>query len=679
LAIGLRFTVQAPAGSTEPRQIIRKFLESSARRGNYVACGLASRLCKILGDFYDHEEAANWLETAVDTGSVRARADLRDLDGKRLSKAIESFRNRGGYNMTYWDLEYVPDVHVPLEMDRVAGQNRLHGLAAFGSCEELGTYLDEHPGLLINELSERGETALYVACARGSWKHAELLLGRGADPSLRCTASETTCLHWIFAFDSEFCGIAVKKMLAAEADINALIPPNVEVPFPHSPFVLPAGTPLHWAVATSSQDAIRALIEADASPLLRNGSDPYMYDDRIRHLYAVGGPDAEGCTFAEPGCLGLSAMDLAAIHRDPFLLQLMVERKDRVNIHSADEEGFTVLHRLATSQTFRTSRRMRYSVQTFRGLDEAEALRALIVAIKSLGGDIERLTSSADTAVRKEQRSTDLDKSSYTPLMLAMLEADHDTVQALLDCGASVNTENASQTTAMYHLSHRANAEQPQLWQCIQNLIDHGANVNHRSSTGNTPLLTAAHSKLRDIFDFLLSRGAHIDDRDETPRTATPGKSVFAFFASTEESSDGVVLDLLTRYVFHSSEPTRKRRVMQDGSDSGCTLLHECAAFAMPKCVKALLHNGARVNALERKTIRALKNGGMVEKEIWYETPLDRLESTRNFKLKMVMKRKTLSTKDSDILRARWKEVEEHLKRAGGMSCTPDMICEEWS
>ena len=614
----------------------------------------------------------------MDTGSVHARADLRELDGKRFSKLVESFQNRGGYNMLYWDMDYLPDVHVPLEMDKIAGQSKLHGLAAFGSFKELEGYLDEHRDLLLNTLSERGETALYVACARGSWKHAELLLSRGADPSVRCTASGITSLHWLFAFDSAICGNAVKKFLGAGADIDALIPPNVEVPFPHYPFVLPAGTPLHWAVATSSHDAIRALIEAGASTLLRNGSDPYTYDDRIRHLYAVGGPDTEGCTFSEPGCLGLSAMDLAAIHRDPFLLRLMVEREDCVDIHSADEEGFTVLHRLATSQIFRTSRRMRYSVQMFRGLDEAEALRALIVAIKSLGGDIERLTNNADTAVRKEQRRTDLAKSCYSPLMLAMLEADHNLVQALLDCGASVHTESVSQTTAMFHLSHRANAEQPRLLQCFQALVAHGANVNHCSSTGNTPLLAAAKHKLRDIFDFLLSRGAHIDERDETSRTVTPRKSVFAFFASTEESSDGIVLEFLTRYVFHSSEPDRKRRVIQDGSDSGSTLLHECAGFAMPKCVKALLHNGARVNALERKTRCAFKDGRMVEKEIWYETPLDRLETTRNFKLKMVMERNMLSTKESEILQARWKEVEEHLKSDGGISCTPSMIREEW-
>jgi ankyrin repeat protein len=650
-----------------------KFLESSARRGNFVACGLASRLCKIHGDFPDQEEVASWMEMAVVTGSVHARADLRELDGKRLSKIMESFRNRGGYNMLYWDVDCHPDVHVPPEVDKVAGQTKLHRLAAFGSCKELEGYLDEHHALPIDALSERGETALYIACARGSWKHAELLLGRGAEPSVKCTASRITSLHWIFAFDSAICGIAVKKMLGAGADIDALIDPNVEVPFPHYPFVLPAGTPLHWAVATSSHDAIRALIEAGASPLLRNGSDAYMYDDRIRYLYAMGGPDAEGCTFAEPGCLGLSAMDLAAIHRDPFLLQLMVERKDCVDINSADEEGFTVFHRLANSQIFRTSRRTRYSVQTFRELDETQVLRAIIVAIQSLGGDIESLTSSADTAIRKKQRSTDLDKSSYTPLMLAMLEADYSLVQALLDCGASVHTESASQTTAMFHLSHRANAEQPRLRQCFETLIAHGANLQHRSSTGNTILLAAAECRLRDIFDFLLSRGAHIDERDENHRSVTPGKSVFAFFASTDKSSDGIVLHFLTRYVFHSLEPDRKRRVIQDGSNSGSTLLHECAGSAMPKCVKALLYNGARVNALERKTRRDFKSGRMADEEIWYETPLDRLETTRNFRLKIVMERNALSTKELEILQARWKEVEEFLKGEGGTSCTPNI------
>jgi len=311
-------------------------------------------------------------------------------------------------------------------------------------------------------------------------------------------------------------------------------------------------------------------------------------------------------------------------------------------------------------------------------MDEVTPLRALIKAIKRLGGDIERLTSSAESAFRKEQRSTDLDKSSYTPLMLAVLEADHSLVQTLLECGASVHTGNASETTALFHLSHRANAEQPKLLQCLQTLFAYGADVHHCSLTGNTPLLAAAQGMGPEIFDYFLSQGAHIDERDRAPRTVSPGKSVFAFFTSFHDDSDTIMLDLLRRYVFDSSEPGKKRRVIQDGSDSGSTLLHECAAFAMSECVKALLHYGARVNALERKIRYGFRNAKKIEKEIWYETPLDQLEDARAFKLKLVAQRNALSTKQSVALQARCEEVEERLRTKGGKSCTPDLIREQW-
>ncbi|KAI8941751.1 hypothetical protein NX059_002955 [Plenodomus lindquistii] len=693
LAISLYFATQAQAKNTDDQHVVQKFLEISARQydriahkdernaqqkvyHSNIACDLLSRFCKTPGRSFDCEDATKWLEVAVATGSVLARADLRELDPERLSKMLESFRSSGGYNKLYRKITSSPEVLVLPDMDRLAAQVNLHELAAFGTCKELSRCLDEPYDSSINALSASKETALYIACARGSWEHAELLLERGADASIKCTVAGITSLHWIFAFNGETCKVAVKGMLRAGADVNASIPPNVELPFPHCPFVLPAGTPLHWAIATSSHDAIEALIEAGADPLLRNGSDPYMYDDRIRHLYTVGGPDAEGCTFAESGCLGLSSVDLAAVHRDPFLLQLMVKRGDCVDINSADEEGFTVFHRLATSQVFRTSRRVRYPAQMFRGKNETDSLRALIAAIKSLGGDIERLTSSAETAIQKEQRPTDLEKFSYTPLMLAMLEADHSLVQALLTCGASVDTENTSRATALFHISHRANAEQHQLLQCFRTLLAYGANVNHRSSTGNTPLLAAAQGKVRDIFDLFLSLGAHIDERNRTDRAVFPGKSVFASFVSSDEGSDQNLLKLLTTYVFQSSEPERKRRVIQEGSDSGSTLLHECAAFAMPDCVKALLQNGARVNALERKTLCGLQDGKSIERNVWYETPLDCLESTRTFKLNMVKQRNALSLNRSKILQVRWNEVEKHLKSEGGKPWTPGMASE---
>ncbi|RAR04451.1 serine/threonine protein kinase [Stemphylium lycopersici] len=665
LSIGLHFTVKTSAANTESWQIARKFLEISADLGNFTARGIASRVCRTICDFTNNEQATKWLELAAETGSTHARADLRALDPRRLEQTLELFRSYGGYNMFYWRPAQLSVAFVPQNVAADESKSTLHGLAAFGSCKNLQRYLNQHRSAPIDEFSERKETALHVACACGSWGHTKLLIEQGADPSIKCTEFKTTSLHWAFAFDSKTCGIAVKAMIEAGANVNALTPPNVELPFPHYPFVLPAGTPLHWAVATSSHDAIRALIEEGANPLLRNGSDPYMYDDRIRHMYAVGGPDAEGCTSREPGCLGLSAVDLAAVHRDPFLLQLVAERKQIVDINAADEEGFTVLHRLATSQIFRTSQSVRYSAQMFRELDETALLRALIVAIQKLGGDIERLTSDADTAIQKKQRDTDLPKSSYTPLMLAMLEADHSLVRALLDCGASANKANASQATALFHISHRANAEQPQLLQCFQTLFNHGASLNHHSSNENTALLTAAQGKVRNVFELFLSLGAHIDERDKSGRTVFPGKSVFAFFASFDDSSDEFLLKVLDRYVFHSSEHERKRRVIQGGSHSGSTLLHECAGFAMPNCVRALLYYGARVNALERRTSTRTQGAGSTTKAVLYETPLDRLKSARSFNEGMFKNRNKLSQNQWNIRKARWETVVRERKLFG--------------
>jgi hypothetical protein len=274
ITMGLYFAVKAATGDTNHQQVVRKILEIAANQHtrialqngsnayqktyhNAVACDLVSRLCETLGGFHDREDATKWLKAAVDTGSIYARVGLRELDPEGLSKTLESFYSRGGYTMLYRDIVQPPSASLSLGMKGIADQNMLHELSAFGSYKDLEAYLDEHPDLLINAKSEREETALYVACVRGSWEHAALLLRKGSDPSIKCTPSGISCVHWTFAFEGKTCGISVREMLRAGADINVLIPPNVELPFPHYPFVLPSGTPLHWAVATSSHHAIK--------------------------------------------------------------------------------------------------------------------------------------------------------------------------------------------------------------------------------------------------------------------------------------------------------------------------------------------------------------------------------------------------------------------------------------
>ncbi|KAF1941276.1 hypothetical protein EJ02DRAFT_492792 [Clathrospora elynae] len=331
---------------------------------------------------------------------------------------------------------------------------------------------------------------------------------------------------------------------------------GLEVPFPHDPFVLPAGAPLHWAVATSSHCVISALVGAGANSQLRNGSDPYIYDERIRLLYAVGGPDAEGCTFVEPGCLGLSALDVVALHRDLFVLGILSAQNESLDANDADEEGFTVLHRLATNQIFRTSRGIRYSPRSFRDINDTDVLQSMVAAVTSLHSIDAGYAGSGS----RPDRST----------------AETVEPASILKTGPKLLLYSTPRTEQILS--------------------------SPDSYDKNSALLAAAKGRLLGVFDLLLSQGAHIDERDDTPRTATPGVSVFAFFASTRDDADCSMLGLFTRHVFGSSDEEEREQVLKGVSNSGSTPLHEFASCAMPQCVEAILSHGALVNALERKT-----------------------------------------------------------------------------
>ena len=93
-------------------------------------------------------------------------------------------------------------------------------------------------------------------------------------------------------------------------------------------------------------------------------------------------------------------------------------------------------------------------------------------------------------------------------LMLATLYADAALVEALLKLGADPNQADSGGATAlMWAIPDR---------QMARVLLDHGANVNARStSLGRTPLLIAAASPGSvDLLELLLARGANLRAKD---------------------------------------------------------------------------------------------------------------------------------------------------------------------
>lgn len=51
--------------------------------------------------------------------------------------------------------------------------------------------------------------------------------------------------------------------------------------FFHFPFAIPAKISLHWAVAAGQKVAVESLVDLGAYPYTRDGTDPYVYDERF--------------------------------------------------------------------------------------------------------------------------------------------------------------------------------------------------------------------------------------------------------------------------------------------------------------------------------------------------------------------------------------------------------------
>ncbi|KAF2447404.1 ankyrin [Karstenula rhodostoma CBS 690.94] len=218
--------------------------------------------------------------------------------------------------------------------------------------------------------------------------------------------------------------------------------------------------------------------------------------------------------------------------------------------------------------------------------------------------------------------------------------------------------------------------------ECVQCLLDNGADVNHVSSNGRTALLVAAQSGLIDLVGFLLAKGAHVDTRDLNIRSVFRGQTAFARLATSDDDivgRDETLLRLLTEYVFDASKPypDRQRSVIENGDDLGRTLLHHCAGRGLVNCVEALLRKGASVNALFRRS-KFTKKGDRNMKETWFQTPLDFVEEARSFHETVMRKRPSYDKNDFALLQGRWTRVVEILEQNNGIYSTEERLLEPW-
>lgn len=583
---------------------------AAARNGYVPGQALVPALYNYYGGAYppDIESSlVEWLVSGVASGSVFARRQLETQDPEALSAARKKFCDQGGYGHLF--------------NHRSPAVSHLHWLASFGSLTELKGFFDMNQDVAIDIRTPDDETSLYLACARGSWEIASELLDHGADPSLSCTDFGITCLHWLFSFELRDLSQAVAKLVDKGANMDAHV--SKAVPFLHYPFMLPAGTPLHWAIVLEVDGAVKTLLEHGADPFARNGSDPYKYDGDVRVATNFGSMNNESYSVPPAKTKGLSALDMAAANHYAYPFEALGHRRRCGGVHGVDEEGFTIAHRLSTSCIQRTRSEVRFSSEPFLGGREGRDLRMrrTVSAIKSLGCDLNQL--STPQTIEYGGRVTRIPFQSHTPLMLAAKRGCRGLVGQLIDAGAAVNIENDGGETALHYFPHVSRRSSTCSLDNARKLMSSGADVMHRAKNGNSALCVAAQLRRADLMELFFSSGAEVTERDNDPNSLTSGTSVFALFSKEaepfDEKGDQELARLLQTFLLNDPVADTIKEVIDKPSRDGETVLHRFARQGLGFIIRMLIESGADANAPSTYWTVNWEEG---TKSSWQETPL---------------------------------------------------------
>ncbi|KAF2851230.1 kinase-like protein, partial [Plenodomus tracheiphilus IPT5] len=205
------------------------------------------------------------LHTAVSSGSISARATLGDIAPQLLPGAMNAFQSYGAYNresllirqdfddLVSFPLADLDDAALIRKVSSLPAMRSTHNtdlhIAALLGKHKLIRMLIDKPGVNIDSPNAAGETPLYKACLAGQYESARVLLENGANPCVRVSPLEISCLHWLFAFPCHQMENVLSLLVAKGLEINArVLPANETTPKRYSwtgslhfPFHWPAG------------------------------------------------------------------------------------------------------------------------------------------------------------------------------------------------------------------------------------------------------------------------------------------------------------------------------------------------------------------------------------------------------------------------------------------------------
>ena len=343
--------------------------------------------------------------------------------------------------------------------------------------------------------NEFGATAVYAAAAHANPAMTTKLLAAGADPNAALLSGETPLMEAARRGNLD----TVHVLLSAKANPNAK--------------EANAGqTALMWAITQRQSAVVEELLRGGADVRLgsKNGFSPLMFaaqkdDTDIARILLKAGADVNE---TQPKW-ALTPLIIAAAMGHTKTVELLLD--NGANPNAIDSRGYSSLHLVVRDSD--------YGIDP-KGKDE---IVKIVTALLAHGAkpDVQlKLEKAAYTA-------NEVSLQGATPLVLASEVNNVEVVKLLLQAGADPRIATEQGTTALILAAGggtdiqrmRSPDERAAAIETVKLLLEHGSEVNAAGQYGWTALHAAAYQGLNDVIEYLVKKGAKINDMDAFGQT----------------------------------------------------------------------------------------------------------------------------------------------------------------
>jgi ankyrin repeat protein len=371
-------------------------------------------------------------------------------------------------------------------------------------------------GANANQVEETGESILMVAIRTGSTDAVRALLEHKASANYAEPQLQLTPLMLAAAGgNAEIVADLIKS--GADVQVRTRTGP---VPERRLPCVRPSGCGSHGVGIVRGgwpEKGIRAPITGNMSPL--------MYAAREGRIDAARLLLDAGAHVNEVDQNDISPLLLAISNNHPDMAQFLIAKGANINVK--DWYGRTPLFAAVEMR----NADMHYV--TFALLHTAESRKANLDLIKML------LEKGADPNIQLTEvpplrpwmylgggSLAWVDFTGQTPFLLASLSGDVSTMRLLLEYKADPKIATFGGTTALmaasginWVFSQTYSEGEPALLEAVKLCVELGMDVNEKNSMGLTPVMGAANRGSDSIIEYLVSKGAKLDAKDNVGRT----------------------------------------------------------------------------------------------------------------------------------------------------------------